>query len=429
MLKPFIFFTIISFVVSFENCSIQYSYLTTKSFPNQENLNFTETFDIIELENTTEARCLDGSNFQFLFSKGHGSGVDRWIIFWEAASFCGADGLEIIESCYEKSLTEFGSSKNFGTNGTKHVINKPMGYFSNDKGYNPLFWNYNKIYIRYCDGSLHQGYLQDPILYNDSLLYFRGYQNTYETLQYSIKYLGLEKASELVLTGTSSGALAMFFWVPYIQENFFDRSVNILAISDAGLFLDLYNDAAGCYLFRYELQLLANLTNSTNMTLFKNCKYNNVEEIWKCLTPEYNFINVTVPLWVMNDQTDYSQVTSLNSIFCVADGGPSHCQEEDRAKIENIRIVFLKLVLGKIIPQKPSWGFWLRSCFEHTLAGTWAWYGHNYTAFNAELYVAWNAKDGLDYWYNHGNFRQKNYAYFIDVIDWEHNPECQTDNV
>jgi len=426
-MKFFVYFPIFflfSLSLAVENCSLKVSELTKKGFPTQENLNFTEIYDIIELENTTEARCLDGTNFKFFYSKGSGSGANKWMVFWQAASFCGAEGIEIVESCYQKSVTVYGSSKDIGENGTKYVSNVPSGYFSNTKEFNPKFWNYNKIYIPYCDGSLHQGYLQEPILHNDTYLYFRGYQNTYSTLHHAKKYLGMNEAFEVVLTGTSSGALALFFWVPYIRENLFDKSVRMWAIFDAGLFLDTYNDEAHCFLFRYQLRMLANLTNSTNMTLFKNCSYNNEDTIWKCFLPQYNFENVTVPVFIMNDQDDYSQLTSLNSIECIADGGAHNCKADDRQKIEKIREIFLRVIFKTMIPQKPHWGFWLRTCFEHTLAGTWAWYGHNYTAFNAELYVAWNVKDSLEYWYNNGEFREMNNAYFIDFIDWEHNPEC-----
>ena len=415
-------------VFSVENCSLKVSELTKKAFPKQENIDFTEYYDIIELENITNAKCLDGSNYKFFFTQGHGSGTNKWMVFWQAAYFCGGEGMEIMESCYQRTWNKFGTSKNDGENGTKFAITEPLGYFSNNEIYNELFWNYNKIYLRYCDGSLHQGFLKDPILHSDTYLYFRGFQNTYAALQHAINYLGMDKAIEVVLTGTSSGGMALFFWAPYIKNIFFDENVKIWAINDAGLLLDLYNDEFDCYPLRYELQKLTNLTNSTNMPLFENCIYN-PDDIWKCLAPQYNYVNITVPVFIMQDQADYCQLTSINSIECVADGGPAHCKDDDRAKIDKIRMFFLKVIFTDMMPKKPQWGFWLRSCFEHTLAGTWAWYGHNYTAFNAEMYVSWNLKDSLAYWYNGGKFREINKAHFIDFIDWEHNPECEINGI
>ena len=38
--------------------------------------------------------------------------------------------------------------------------------------------------MAYCDGSEYSGTLDDPIIYKDKKLYFRGYNNTIEQLSF-----------------------------------------------------------------------------------------------------------------------------------------------------------------------------------------------------------------------------------------------------
>lgn len=426
MFHIFLIFLSLSLSASIENCTMGHiSELTIKSFPTQENMNFSELFTIIELDESTNAKCLDGSNYKFLYSPGFGSGKDKFMIYWQAASFCGAEGIDILESCYLRFSTNFGSSNNIGDNGTIYDFEIPMGYFSSSEEYNQLFYNYNKILLLYCDGSVHQGYLEEPILVNDVELYFRGFQNTNETLNYAKANLGLFNATEIIFSGTSSGGFAAIFWASHLQKGYFPDNIRLLSIIDASMMLDTYNNYYGCHLFRYYLQKLSNLTNSSNCSLFQNCQYNNPDEISKCLMPQYSFENLNIPTFIMNDQYDYSQLTSLNTIECIANGGPYSCNTTEREMITDLREIFLTYLFSKMIPEKPHWGFWIRSCFEHTLAGTWAWYGNNVTAFNAQNHISLNLKDSLSYWYNDGK-TLKDDAYFIDFIDWLHNPECET---
>ena len=423
----YVFLSEINSVEITENCTIQDSNLTKNGFPPQEFQDFVEFYNVMELHESTGAKCLDGSNYKFYWEAGHGNGSDKFVIFWQAASFCGSEGHYFKDSCLEKSPTRYGSSKELGTNNTRFRMNLPIGYFSHSQEENPLFWNYNKIYALYCDGTLFQGHLDEPMEYNNTKLYIRGRRNTMALLEWARDNLGILDASEVILTGTSGGGLSAMAWIAYLYHNFFTERTRILGIIDASLFMDTYNPRAGCHLYRYFIQNLVNFANMTNSFLYQNCKYgNNPQEVWKCLLPQYMFESINAPLFLMNCEHDYSQLTSLNYITCITSGdGPKNCTNEDKMEITHIRETFLKMIFDSFIPQKNYWGFWLRTCFEHTLAGTWGWYG-NITAFNPELGYSLNIKDALTYWYNNGSLRwDNNHARFIDLIDWEHNPLCR----
>lgn len=409
-----------------ENCSIQISDLTKAVFPQQEPWSFSENYTVIELDNTTGARCLDGSNFKFFYTKGSGSGSNKFMVFWEAGAYCGADGTEFFTSCYSKSLTFLGTSTVYGSNGTNYTNTVPMGFFSNDPEYNPMYYNYNKIYINYCDGTLGLGNLEDPIYFNETWLYFHGFNNTLQTFLYATEHFGFKSASEVVLTGNSGSAACVFMWSSYLQEEgFFSSETKLWAISDAGMFLDTYNEVANCHLFRYYLQILLNITNASALPLFNNCKYRDDEEnFYKCVMPQYMYEEVEVPLFIMNAQNDYSQLTSNDYVYCITYGGPFNCSAEEKYRINLRREYLLNIVLGEMMIQKPYWGCWLRTCFEHSIAHTWGWYGND-TVFSANELVSKTAKDALYEWYNEGNFLENGVRY-VDLVDWEHNPQCNT---
>ncbi len=110
-------------------------------------------------------------------------------------------------------------------------------------------------------------------------------------------------------------------------------------------------------------------------------------------------------------------------VHCV-ENGPETCSGEDKAKIEEFRTKFLGIT-HKIKRNKPAWGFWLRSCFEHVYQGSWAWYGETKNVFNKYLGISINLKDALHKWYNHGKIMHSESTYSADQKDWEHNSYCK----
>jgi len=56
------------------------------------------------------------------------------------------------------------------------------GILSGDPVKNPYFYSWNRIFIKYCDGTGHQGFAEDPVIFNNSKIYFRGDANTRKAL-------------------------------------------------------------------------------------------------------------------------------------------------------------------------------------------------------------------------------------------------------
>lgn len=75
------------------------------------------------------------------------------------------------------------------------------------------FKNMTRVYLKYCDGSGHQGTRKEPLSYKDAKLYFRGSNVTLAQFASLEQKYGLYSKSELVIvSGGSAGGLASFLW-------------------------------------------------------------------------------------------------------------------------------------------------------------------------------------------------------------------------
>ncbi len=55
------------------------------------------------------------------------------------------------DACLERSKTDLGSSKNWPS------MTYLSGFLSDDPQLNPLFYNWNMIFLKYCDGASFTG--------------------------------------------------------------------------------------------------------------------------------------------------------------------------------------------------------------------------------------------------------------------------------
>jgi len=402
-----------------ENCSMEnvtFSHnMPAASLP----YNFSEPYTCVELDNSTGAKAIDGTNYKFYFNPGQGSGKKKFMIYWQGGAFCGSDGLPVLESCYEKLDMMYGTSSTqfWEANGTSFNETAPWGMFSSTKEFNPLFSDWFKIRMLPLDGANYQGSLEEPVVWNGTEMWFRGFNNTMATIDYMQNHYDLFNATEIVLSGGSAGGIAAMIWASYLKD-IFPSHIKITLMIDGGLFLDAYSPGSHCYLFRFMKQQLVETFQLNNSELYKNCRYKDTE-LWKCLMIEYIYEDCEYPVFFSNSQTDTFELSNLMGITCILNGGPDMCNSKERKAINNVREKFLTTTLT-MKKNKPTWGYWLRSCFEHSLQFCWAWYGHSMDVFNAETQETENIRNALYAWY----LGEANHTSFIDLIDWLHNPRC-----
>jgi hypothetical protein len=132
-------------------------------------------FTKINLDNSTEAKCLDGSDYGYYFHKGEGSGKNRYVFYLLGGGSCFTDQENTtLKSCFERASTRLGSMKEWPVFLPDSIFG---GILSSYESVNPEFYNWNKVFLVYCDGGFHQGYKKLPMRYNNTNIYFRGEKN------------------------------------------------------------------------------------------------------------------------------------------------------------------------------------------------------------------------------------------------------------
>ncbi|RAL45032.1 hypothetical protein DM860_003791 [Cuscuta australis] len=109
-----------------------------------------------------KAVCLTGNRAAYYFLPGSGDALNNWLVFIPSGGWC-----ENFTSCVEYNLSH-------GTGTPSHPSPADIfsGILSSQKLENPDFYNWNRIYVRYCDGSSFTG--NSKKFQNDTMLYFRG---------------------------------------------------------------------------------------------------------------------------------------------------------------------------------------------------------------------------------------------------------------
>jgi len=172
------------------------------------------------------AVCLDGSPPAYHLQRGFGSGANSWIVHLEGGGWCSD-----IQSCSDRARTALGSSQHMGN------TELFAGVLSNLQSENPDFYNWNRVLVRYCDGSSFTGDVEkvDP----GNNLHLRG-QRIWQAVIENLLENGMEKAQQALLTGCSAGGLATFIHCDQFRD-LLPRSAQLKCMADAGFFLDSYD--------------------------------------------------------------------------------------------------------------------------------------------------------------------------------------------
>jgi hypothetical protein len=104
--------------------------------------------------------CLDGSQAGLYYSKGYGSGKNKTVFYFLGGGWCpGRTTTEVADDCFQRSFTKLGSTRDW--NDTLTWIDLT---FSANPSKDLVFYNWNRVFVIYCDGTGHQGYLKQPLL-------------------------------------------------------------------------------------------------------------------------------------------------------------------------------------------------------------------------------------------------------------------------
>ncbi|VAH70361.1 unnamed protein product [Triticum turgidum subsp. durum] len=171
------------------------------------------------------AVCVDGTPPGYHLQRGSGDGADRWLVHLEGGGWCST-----VKECSGSRLSTKGSS-----NFMKPIRFMGNGILGGDQLQNPDFYNWNKVYVRYCDGASFSGDAEAQAQ-DGTTLYFRGLR-IYEAVIDELMEKGLTNATQALFTGCSAGALSMMLHCDDFRARF-PQEVSVKCFADAGFFLD-----------------------------------------------------------------------------------------------------------------------------------------------------------------------------------------------
>ncbi|KAF8670252.1 hypothetical protein HU200_050784 [Digitaria exilis] len=300
------------------------------------------------------AVCLDGSPPVYHFSPGSGSGANNWVVHMEGGGWC-----RNADECAVRKGNFRGSSK----------FMRPLsfsGILGGSQKFNPDFYNWNRVKIRYCDGSSFTGDVE--AVETAKNLYYRGFRVWRAIIDDLLTVRGMNKAQNALLSGCSAGGLAAILHCDRFHD-LFPATTKVKCFSDAGFFLD-GKDISGNNYARSIYKNVVNLHGSAK-NLPTSCTSKQSPEL--CMFPQYVVPTMRTPLFILNAAYDSWQI---KNVLAPSPADPKktwaqckldikNCSPSQLATVQNFRTDFL----AALPKPSPSLGMFIDSCNAHCQSG------------------------------------------------------------
>lgn len=360
-----------------------------------------------------DAKCLDGTPGAYYISEGSGVNRTKFLIYFEGGGWCGdSNNSTTIENCYQRSLTDLGSSKNYA----QKADLGSWGLLSGNPSVNALYYDWTRVYLKYCDGTGHQGTRSAPVSYKGSDLYFRGANITVAQLADVHEALGLfDLGAEIVVSGCSAGGLAAYTWANYVYSNAKGR---VVTAPDSGLFLDSVNVNTKDYSYRNGFINFMKFSNEEVDPPIPECVMDFPNEKWKCLFAQYQFPYIKTPLFPVEPLYDSWSVPNILGISCLNGESLSACTAEQRAALESYRANTTS-ILKAMVASGTRNGAWAPSCANHCYMHYGPWNSPSYRVPGGS---AFSIQASVEQWMR--NPADKSANSHIDGVAWPSNAGC-----
>ncbi|KAK6158586.1 hypothetical protein DH2020_005900 [Rehmannia glutinosa] len=298
------------------------------------------------------AVCLDGSPPAYAFDKGFGSGANNWLVFLEGGGWCDTtdDCLIKVKKSPSTSSTKNAPAASFG------------GILSPEQTINPDFYNWNRVYIRYCDGSSFIGDVE--AVDSETNLHYRG-SRIFSAVIDELLEKGLKNAQNAILVGNSAGGLATMLHCDRFRA-LIPNAKRVKCISDSGFFIhgkDLPNASGREQYFARTMAL-----HGVAEFLPTSCTSRMDPSL--CFFPEYLVGDIQTPLFLLNSAFDRYQISvTLKPYPADKPGWESCTNHTETCTPGQLQIIkeFRNTFLGtlKEIGDRPSTGLFINSCYIH----------------------------------------------------------------
>ncbi|KAL8115942.1 hypothetical protein AgCh_022439 [Apium graveolens] len=235
------------------------------------------------------AVCLDGSPPAYHIDRGVGDGANNWLVFLEGGGWC-----DTTEDCLKRTTDKEG----LGSSKIMQAKNF-TGILGSTQQLNPDFYNWNRVFVRYCDGASFTGNSFDRV---NNLSYKGG--KVFSAVVKDLLRKGMRHATNALFMGCSAGGLAAILNCDRFRS-FLTEHTNVKCASDAGYFLHT-KDVLGEYTYANYYKRIVKLHGS-NKNLPKACT-STVRPRGLCLFPQNIVPHIETPLFLINAAYDGNQI-------------------------------------------------------------------------------------------------------------------------
>ncbi|KAH3757451.1 pectin acetylesterase [Pelomyxa schiedti] len=245
----------------------------------------------------TGAVCLDGSPAGYYIREATSVGAaNNWQLDFQGGGWCYEEA-----DCEARSHIYLGTSTVWQSNVSMYAS------LSDDPAVNPDFYDWNLVWLPYCDGASFSGYLEEPIEYNGTKLYFRGRTILDQVFSHLKRDHNFGNAENVLLTGCSAGGLATFFHADYVQS-LLPPSVQIYkSLPMCGFFLD-HTNINGKPVYSSQMEYVFQMQNCSAGVNQRCLQAAKEGEEWRCIFAVNNYAHTTIPTFVVNSAVDLWQI-------------------------------------------------------------------------------------------------------------------------
>eukprot|EP00435_Cladocopium_sp_Y103_P065211 s670_g27.t1 len=324
-----------------------------------------DSWSLVLLEDALKdkgAACLDGSPPGYFIEKGWGSGERKWIVHFLGGGWCLS-----LEDCLARSKTPLGSTKNYSQDPNETQKQKILemgdggvhGYLSNRSEVNPDFYNWNKVFALYCDGSSRNSEVEGAVAVGNESIYFRGHGILEATIASIKERMGQQSATDFIVGGCSAGGLTVYLHLDYIRR-LMPQHVRVVGLPQCGMFMD-QPDYTGKPSYS---PLYANIFNLMGMakspSLHQGCVEKYPQEPWKCFMAQYVMPFIQTPFFAVNSFYDSWQFQEMLHLpgDCAFQ---QKCNRDERASQHNLR----DIMVMNFTSSAKNQSYFLYSCVSH----------------------------------------------------------------
>lgn len=320
----------------------------------------TESFDVpITIVRSAVAKgavCLDGSPPAYHIDKGFGAGINNWLVHLEGGGWCNN-----ATTCLARKSTRLGSSDQMAKQVTF------SGMFSNKAKYNPDFYNWNRIKVRYCDGSSFTGDVE--AVNPTTKLYYRG-ARVFRAVIDDLLANGMKNAQNAILSGCSAGGLASILNCDNFKA-LLPATAKVKCLADAGFFINVRTISGASHIENIYNDVVT--THGSAKNLPQSCTSKMKPGL--CFFPQNMAQGIQTPLFLINTAYDSWQIKNILAPGVADPHGTWHdcktaitkCSSSQLQTMQGFRLDFLKAL--NQVGSSTSKGYYINSCYAHCQTG------------------------------------------------------------